>query len=214
MQRQRAPWRVLALCLSFSVHRLLTMAGGGIPAVIMLSWYFSALGRSVTLFHPFQAVDMLTAAAASTSEITAGDDEPRPSTSQITTGDDEPRPSTSQASGRIGTPRGSPIKEGPLGGDARSDSEDDGGIPSQEEARRQLDQLIRRANSLKATMFHMRRTTDEASRYWSSVEAYVQMRGRKCVSDLVSELLTVLHVLLVQQIRMARHDWSQTFLAA
>ncbi|KFH08181.1 hypothetical protein TGVAND_436430 [Toxoplasma gondii VAND] len=208
MWRQRAPWRVLALCLSFSVPRLLTMAGGGIPEVIMLSWYFSALGRSVTLFHPFQAVDMLTAAAASTSEITAGDDEPRPSTSQITAGDDEPRPSTSQitagddeprpstsqASGRIGTPRGSPIKEGPLGGDARSDSEDDGGIPSQEEARRQLDQLMDQIDTLQSKSLHIRLRAGELSRRWCSPESYMRTQRKGGSGAMVSDRPTVLNV--------------------
>ncbi|KFG29160.1 hypothetical protein TGDOM2_284310 [Toxoplasma gondii GAB2-2007-GAL-DOM2] len=160
----------------------------------MLSWYFSALGRSVTLFHPFQAVDMLTAAAASTSEITAGDDEPRPSTSQITAGDDEPRPSTSQASGQIGTLRGSPIKEGPLVGDTRSDSEGDGGILSQEEARRQLDQIMDQIDTLQSKSLHIRLRAGELSRRWCSPESYMRTQRKGGSGAMVSDRPTVLNV--------------------
>ncbi|EPT29207.1 hypothetical protein TGME49_256700 [Toxoplasma gondii ME49] len=154
MRRHHAPWRVLVLCLSFSVQRLPTMAVDCIPAVVILSWYFSAL-------------------AASTSETTAGDD--------------EALPSTSQASGRIASSPRSPDTDSPLSGDARSDSKGDGGVQSQEEARRELDQIMTKVNRLQSAKYVERLIVDHKRNRWATLDSYLRMQRKGGAASMTPE---------------------------
>nr|CEL65681.1 TPA: hypothetical protein BN1204_015196 [Neospora caninum Liverpool] len=181
MRTQRASWRVLALGLSFVAQPLPTMRLDDMVAGGILSRHFNAFVGSVSLLHPFQAVSLIVAAAVSTS----------PNTADVVGSE----PSTSQASGGNSPPWRPPNKDNPLGGDAKSDAEDED-IDAYEEAKAQLDAYMRRIEAVKAKSFVLQKNLRESRRRWRSVESYLAMRRSSRCKAWVSEFSTVLHRLL------------------
>ncbi|KFG57627.1 hypothetical protein TGRUB_433350, partial [Toxoplasma gondii RUB] len=125
------------------------------------------------------------------------------STSETTAGDDEALPSTSQASGRIASSPRSPDTDSPLSGDARSDSKGDGGVQSQEEARRELDQIVAKVNALRSRAFCTRLRAGEFRRRWSSPESYMRTH-RKGGADAMAPAEVAKYMQLFQEQKAAK----------